>query len=131
MDCANSECSKSIINNINKGAGIMFYSGHGNPTNFDLPKISSEDINNLINSAKDGFKEKFNPFQEKSSIINKDPNKNKDAQRLNLMDFDVMYKLALEGANVLHPDAVKLAKEKGVEIRIVYYKTGEVGTIIK
>ena len=64
-------------------------------------------------------------------VYDKDPNKNKTAQKLNLMDFDVMYKLALEGANVLHPDAIKLAKEKNIEIRIVYYKTGEVGTIIK
>ena len=28
-------------------------------------------------------------------------------------------------------DVPKLAKEKNVEIRIIYYKTGEVGTIIK
>jgi aspartate kinase len=70
-------------------------------------------------------------IKDVDGVYNKDPNKNKDAQKLNLMDFDVMYKLALEGANVLHPDAIKLAKEKNIEIRIIYYKTGEVGTIIK
>ncbi len=70
-------------------------------------------------------------IKDVDGVYNKDPNKNPDAQKLDIMDFDVMYKLALEGANVLHPDAVKLAKEQGVEIRIVYYKTGEIGTVIK
>ncbi|WP_428065814.1 hypothetical protein [Candidatus Proelusimicrobium volucris] len=70
-------------------------------------------------------------IKDVDGVYTKDPNKNKDAEKLNLMDFDVMYKLALEGANVLHPDAIKLAKEKNVEIRIIYYKTGEVGTIIR
>lgn len=70
-------------------------------------------------------------IKDVDGVYNKDPNKNTDAQKLNLLDFDVMYKLALEGANVLHPDAIKLAKEKGIEIRIIYYKTGEVGTVIK
>jgi aspartate kinase len=70
-------------------------------------------------------------IKDVDGVYNKDPNKHADAQKLNLMDFDVMYKLALEGANVLHPDAIRLAKEKGVKIKIVYYKTGETGTIIQ
>lgn len=70
-------------------------------------------------------------IKDVDGVYNKDPNKNTDAEKLNLLDFDVMYKLALEGANVLHPDAIRLAKEKNIEIRIVYYKTGEVGTVIK
>ncbi len=70
-------------------------------------------------------------IKDVDGVYDKDPNKNDGAQKLNLIDFDVMYKLALEGANVLHPDAIKLAKEKGVEIHVVYYKTGETGTVIK
>jgi aspartate kinase len=69
-------------------------------------------------------------IKDVDGVYNKDPNKNAAAQKLNLMDFDVMYKMALEGANVLHPDAIKLAKEKNIKIKIVYYKTGEVGTVI-
>ena len=64
-------------------------------------------------------------------VYSDDPNKNQKAQRYEVLDFDEMYKLALNGASVLHPDAVRLAKEKGVEIRIVYYQTGKTGTVIK
>ena len=42
-----------------------------------------------------------------------------------------MHKMCEDGANVLHSDAVKLAKEKNIPIKIIYYKTGEMGTIIK
>jgi aspartate kinase len=69
-------------------------------------------------------------IKDVDGVYTKDPNKNADAEKLNFMDFDVMYKMALEGANVLHPDAIKLAKEKNVKIKMVYYKTGEVGTVI-
>ncbi len=64
-------------------------------------------------------------------VYSDDPNKNLKAQRYEVLDFDEMYKLALNGASVLHPDAVCLAKEKGIEIRIVYYQTGKTGTVIK
>lgn len=66
-----------------------------------------------------------------TGVYDKDPNKHADSQKLELIDFDVMYKLALEGANILHPDAVLLAKQKNVAIKVVYYKTGETGTVIK
>lgn len=64
-------------------------------------------------------------------VYSDDPHKNLKAQRYEILDFDEMYKLALNGASVLHPDAVCLAKEKGIEIRIVYYQTGKTGTVIK
>ena len=64
-------------------------------------------------------------------VYSADPNKDVKAQRYEVLDFDEMYKLALNGASVLHPDAVRLAKAKNVEIRIVYYQTGQTGTVIK
>ncbi|MDR1123551.1 MAG: hypothetical protein LBL61_02905 [Elusimicrobiota bacterium] len=70
-------------------------------------------------------------IKDVDGVYSEDPNKNAGAQKLNLLDFDVMYKMALEGANVLHPDAIRLAKEKNIKIKIVYYKTGEVGTEIQ
>ena len=70
-------------------------------------------------------------IKDVDGIYSDDPNKNQKAQRYEVLDFDEMYKLALNGASVLHPDAVRLAKEKGVEIRIVYYQTGKTGTVIK
>ena len=64
-------------------------------------------------------------------VYSADPHKDQQAQKYEVLDFDEMYKLALNGASVLHPDAVRLAKEKGVEIRIVHYQTGQTGTVIK
>lgn len=64
-------------------------------------------------------------------VYSADPNKDLKAQKYEVLDFDEMYKLALNGANVLHCDAVRLAKEKDVEIRIVHYQTGKTGTVIK
>ncbi|MBQ8843601.1 MAG: hypothetical protein IJ016_02295 [Elusimicrobiaceae bacterium] len=64
-------------------------------------------------------------------VYSADPNKDVQAQKYEILDFDEMYKLALNGANVLHPDAVRLAKEKNIEIRIVHYQTGQTGTVIK
>ncbi|MCQ2973564.1 MAG: C25 family cysteine peptidase [Bacteroidales bacterium] len=55
MDCENENCSSSILENINKGIGLLFYSGHGHPTKFDSPQITSEDINNLPENNMPGF----------------------------------------------------------------------------
>ena len=70
-------------------------------------------------------------IKDVDGVYSADPNKDQKAQKYEVLDFDEMYKLALNGASVLHPDAVRLAKEKGVEIRIVYYQTGRTGTVIK
>ena len=70
-------------------------------------------------------------IKDVDGVYSDDPHKNEKAQRYEVLDFDEMYKLALNGASVLHPDAVRLAKEKGIEIRIVYYQTGKTGTVIK
>lgn len=70
-------------------------------------------------------------IKDVDGVYSADPNKDQKAQKYEVLDFDEMYKLALNGASVLHPDAVRLAKEKGIEIRIVYYRTGQTGTVIK
>lgn len=70
-------------------------------------------------------------IKDVDGVYSADPNKDTKAQKYEVLDFDEMYKLALNGASVLHPDAVRLAKEKGVEIRIVHYQTGQTGTVIK
>ena len=70
-------------------------------------------------------------IKDVDGVYSADPHKNLQAQRYEVLDFDEMYKLALNGASVLHPDAVRLAKEKNIELRIVYYQTGKTGTVIK
>ena len=64
-------------------------------------------------------------IKDVDGVYSDDPHKNLQAQRYEVLDFDEMYKLALNGASVLHPDAVRLAKEKNIELRIVYYQTGK------
>ena len=70
-------------------------------------------------------------IKDVDGVYSADPNTNQKAQKYEVLDFDEMYKLALNGASVLHPDAVRLAKEKNIEIRIVHYQTGKTGTVIK
>ena len=70
-------------------------------------------------------------IKDVDGVYSADPHKDLKAQKYEGLDFDEMYKLALNGASVLHPDAVQLAKEKGIEIRIVHYRTGQTGTVIK
>lgn len=70
-------------------------------------------------------------IKDVDGVYSADPNKDVKAQKYEILDFDEMYKLALNGANVLHSDAVRLAKAKGVEIRIVHYQTGKTGTVIR
>ena len=70
-------------------------------------------------------------IKDVDGVYSDDPHKNLQAQRYEVLDFDELYKLALNGASVLHPDAVRLAKEKNIELRIVYYQTGKTGTVIK
>lgn len=70
-------------------------------------------------------------IKDVDGVYSADPHKDLQAQKYEVLDFDQMYKLALNGANVLHPDAVRLAKEKNIEIRIVHYQTGQTGTVIK
>lgn len=109
---------------------IAGFQGIGENKEITTLKRGGSDVSAVFIASQLGAKY-VEMIKDVEGVYDKDPNKAKDAKKLNLLDFDVMYKLALEGANVLHPDAIKLAKEKNIEIRIVYYKTGEVGTVIK
>ncbi len=109
---------------------IAGFQGIGQNKEITTLKRGGSDVSAVFIASELGAKY-VEMIKDVEGVYDKDPNKAKDAQKLNLLDFDIMYKLALEGANVLHPDAIKLAKEKNIEIRIVYYKTGEVGTVIK
>lgn len=47
MDCNDVNAAEHIIQSINKGAGLVFYHGHGNPESWDDPYITYNDIDNL------------------------------------------------------------------------------------
>ncbi|MDR0953394.1 MAG: hypothetical protein LBM71_04330 [Elusimicrobiota bacterium] len=116
--------------NMNHIPIIAGFQGIGENKEITTLKRGGSDLSAVYIASKLGAKY-VEMVKDVDGVYNKDPNIHTDAKKLNLMDFDVMYKLALDGANVLHPDAIKLAKEKNIEIRIVYYKTGEIGTVIK
>lgn len=70
-------------------------------------------------------------IKDVEGVFDKDPKKDKNGKKLNEVCFDKMQEMCENGANVLHDQAVKLAKENNIPIKIIYYKTGQVGTIIK
>jgi len=70
-------------------------------------------------------------IKDVEGVFEKDPKKDETARKLNEVCFDKMQKMCENGANVLHGAAIKLAKENNIPIKIIYYKTGEMGTIIK
>ena len=55
MDCLNPSAAQSIISQINTGAGLLYYHGHGNPSSWDNPFITYDDINTLTENSCTGF----------------------------------------------------------------------------
>ena len=55
MPCENSGAAQSIINQLNTGVGLVYYHGHGNPSSWDNPFITYDDINNLTENTFAGF----------------------------------------------------------------------------
>jgi len=109
---------------------VAGFQGIGENKEITTLKRGGSDVSAVFLAAQLGA-DHVEMIKDVDGVYSDDPNKNLQAQRYEVLDFDEMYKLALNGASVLHPDAVRLAKEKGVEIRIVYYQTGKTGTVIK
>ena len=55
MPCENPEAAQSIINQLNTGVGLLYYHGHGNPSSWDNPFITYDDINSLTENNIAGF----------------------------------------------------------------------------
>ena len=109
---------------------VAGFQGIGENKEITTLKRGGSDVSAVFLAAELGAKH-VEMIKDVDGVYSADPNKNQQAQKYEKLDFDEMYKLALNGANVLHPDAVRLAKEKGIEIRIVHYQTGKTGTVIK
>ncbi len=79
MDCLNSGAAQSILNQINTGVGLLYYHGHGNPSSWDNPFITYDDINSSTENSVAGFwianccyTSKFNaPYCFAESVIRK------------------------------------------------------------
>lgn len=109
---------------------VAGFQGIGKNKEITTLKRGGSDVSAVFLAAQLGAKH-VEMIKDVDGVYSADPNKDTQAQRYEVLDFDEMYKLALNGASVLHPDAVRLAKEKGVEIRIVHYRTGKTGTVIR
>lgn len=109
---------------------VAGFQGIGEDKEITTLKRGGSDVSAVFLAAQLGASH-VEMIKDVDGVYSADPNKDQKAQRYEVLDFDEMYKLALNGASVLHPDAVRLAKAKGIEIRIVYYQTGKTGTVIK
>ncbi len=109
---------------------VAGFQGIGENKEITTLKRGGSDVSAVFLASQLGAKH-VEMVKDVDGVYSADPNKDEKAQKYEVLDFDEMYKLALNGANVLHPDAVRLAKEKGVEIRIVHYQTGQTGTVIR
>lgn len=121
-----------LVHEINEGHVpiVAGFQGIGENKEITTLKRGGSDVSAVFLAAQLGANH-VEMIKDVDGVYSADPNKNQQAQKYEVLDFDEMYKLALNGASVLHPEAVRLAKEKGVEIRIVYYQTGKTGTVIK
>lgn len=109
---------------------VAGFQGIGENKEITTLKRGGSDVSAVFLASQLGAKH-VEMIKDVDGVYSADPNKDEKAQKYEVLDFDEMYKLALNGASVLHPDAVRLAKAKGVEIRIVHYQTGRTGTVIK
>lgn len=109
---------------------VAGFQGIGENKEITTLKRGGSDVSAVFLAAELGA-DHVEMIKDVDGVYSADPNKDQKAQKYEVLDFDEMYKLALNGASVLHPDAVRLAKEKGIEIRIVHYQTGQTGTVIK
>lgn len=109
---------------------VAGFQGIGENKEITTLKRGGSDVSAVFLASQLGAKH-VEMVKDVDGVYSADPNKDEKAQKYEVLDFDEMYKLALNGASVLHPDAVRLAKEKGVEIRIVHYQTGQTGTVIR
>ena len=109
---------------------VAGFQGIGQNKEITTLKRGGSDVSAVVLAAQLGA-DHVEMVKDVDGVYSADPHKDQQAQKYEVLDFDEMYKLALNGASVLHPDAVRLAKAKGVEIRIVHYQTGQTGTVIK
>lgn len=109
---------------------VAGFQGIGQNKEITTLKRGGSDVSAVFLAAQLGA-DHVEMVKDVDGVYSADPHKDQQAQKYEVLDFDEMYKLALNGASVLHPDAVRLAKAKGVEIRIVHYQTGQTGTVIR
>ena len=67
-------------------------------------------------------------YKDVIGVYSEDPNKYKDAQFFPQISWDQLLELCNKGAQVVHKQAVELAKEKNIEIAVGLAESFEIGT---
>ncbi len=74
--------------------------------------------------------ERVDIFTDVPGVAVTDPRVIPSARYIKKISYDDMYRLAVNGANVIHPDAVLLGKQYNIPIRILSTFTDDPGTLI-
>lgn len=75
----------------------------------------------------------FHLVKDVHGVYDRDPHADPAARLLPCLGYDAMERLALDGAEVVHPAAVRLARRHGLLLRIYHYRSpvaGDHGTTI-
>ena len=71
-------------------------------------------------------------FKDVPGVFNEDPKQNPDAELYERLSYEEALKIVLNGAKILHPRSVELAKKNHLPLHVCSFKDGgqKVGTII-
>ncbi len=123
----------AIKNKISKDEKVVvpgFYGidSHGNIRTF---KRGGSDITGSILAHAIGA-DLYENWTDVNGIMTDDPRKNKDAITIDTMTYEELHKMTNNGAQVYHPDAIKLVEEGNIPINVKNTNSPELrGTFIK
>ncbi len=123
----------AIKNKISKDEKVVvpgFYGidSHGNIRTF---KRGGSDITGSILAHAIGA-DLYENWTDVNGIMTDDPRKNKDAVTIDTMTYEELHKMTNNGAQVYHPDAIKLVEEGNIPINVKNTNSPELrGTFIK
>lgn len=123
----------AIKNKISKDEKIVvpgFY-GIDSQGNIRTFKRGGSDITGSILSHAIGA-DLYENWTDVNGIMTDDPRKNKDATTIDTMTYEELHKMTNNGAQVYHPDAIKLVEEVNIPINVKNTNSPELkGTVIK
>lgn len=123
----------AIKNKISKDEKVVvpgFYGidSHGNIRTF---KRGGSDITGSILAHAIGA-DLYENWTDVNGIMTDDPRKNKDAVTIDTMTYEQLHEITNNGAQVYHPDAIKLVEEVNIPINVKNTNSPELkGTFIK
>jgi aspartate kinase len=109
---------------------IAGFQGIGTHYEITTLKRGGSDVSAVFLAAELGA-ERCEMVKDVDAVYSEDPFENSAAEKFSKLDYDQMLRLATMGKHaVLHPDCVRLARERHVKVAVVHYLSGETGTTI-